>query len=323
MPTVYNYLDACALARQHPTRSLVATADGGLRLKTAGDSLRSLGNFFVGLYKVRLMSRHSAVADVLDRLRQSAGSAAGEAAQSDLFSKYFAARSTLKDRRASQPAVSASEPLTRLAAGLSPGLDANTARLAMTVELLAEKVVDPVASDRIDSAIALGRSSEGGASNMRGLVDGFAHDAAHYRTPASGVGALRLLQLQVNDLSKLQESMRQLQAGVPDHPLVLALPRLAPLFDLAQRFSNVNLGGIDGFQPGHTSAVDPLFHERMNAMDRGQLLDVMQQGALFMRRLNAAVQSALQPALAPASTMDELQGQLEALARPATPPVAS
>lgn len=108
--TINNYQAALAFVAAHPNKSLVATADGGLRQKTVADSLRSFGAFLVGSYRTKLDGRNAAVADALLSLHERAG-ASHDAAPHSIpgFDRYFQAKVNLRDRQVAIEAKAANK----------------------------------------------------------------------------------------------------------------------------------------------------------------------------------------------------------------------
>ena len=108
--TISNYQAAVDFIALTPNKSLVVTADGGLRQKSFADSLKSFGAFLVGNYSGNLHARNAAVADALVRLHAVSGSTSDTAPHSiPGFARYFQAKIHLQDRQVAVEARAASK----------------------------------------------------------------------------------------------------------------------------------------------------------------------------------------------------------------------
>lgn len=285
----------------YPSASLVATKDGGIRLKTIGDSLMSLKNFILGKYSIRLLERHAAVADMIEKFQTSVEKTAAPCDSTAGLTKYFEARSRLRDRvaRAVLPAVPAH-------ASAAPGV----AQMQLgALDILIDKISSKHSSDRIDAALRIARYGQPTVSNMDGLVNGFGLDEEHFTKQATGNGPLRLINLQISDLFKLKSILTAIAGNDSQSSQVQMLAKLQPFLERAQRIGQFRLLGIDGFHPQRTS-LTPMVASAVNALPVEALVQELQDVANLLRSLNESLASHLANETSVVSDLTEIDAQI-------------
>ncbi len=132
--SINNYQAAVDFISLHPNKSLIATADGGLRQKTFADSVKSFGAFLVGNYRGNLDARNAAVASALVQLHENAGSPTDSQPSSiPGFERYFQSQTRLRDREVAIQSKASSKVSKKSISQLSHGKKVSLSELGKRI----------------------------------------------------------------------------------------------------------------------------------------------------------------------------------------------